>query len=133
MRVSLDGGNTWIDRSKGLPNVPFWSAAISPTSSTTIFAAGLGGVYVSYDSAKHWSMLGSGLPNTLINQLVPSADGSHLFAFTYGRGIWKIAVPAAPPAPAATTSPPKRKQPAKCKKGFHVVHGKCQRKHGYVG
>jgi hypothetical protein len=39
-----------------------------------------------------WSRFGT-LPNSSVNDLQLSPDGSYLIAATHGRGLWKIATP----------------------------------------
>lgn len=90
---STNGGSTWSDISTALPDEPFQSVAIDPSTPTTIFAGSDTGVYISFDSGTTWSVLGTSLPNVAAFDLVPNAAGTELTAFTHGRGAWQIAVP----------------------------------------
>jgi len=102
---SSDGGATWRDISVSLPNAPIMTVAISPTHPNVIVTGGALGGYISYDSGASWHLLGTGLPTALwIYHLVLSSDGSHLFAFTNGRGAWEMSLPT--DAPPRATPPP---------------------------
>jgi hypothetical protein len=43
--------------------------------------------------------LGSGLPNSFVNDLTISADQTTLIAWTHGRGAWSIPLPITVPTP----------------------------------
>jgi hypothetical protein len=102
---SADQGTTWVDISTTLPNEPFQSVVVSPTTPTTIFAGADAGVYVSMNSGTTWSVLGSGLPNAAVYQMEADHAGANLIAFTHGRGIWRIPISAAV-APTVTSVSP---------------------------
>jgi len=51
------------------------------------------GVFVATVGSTTWSRLGSGLPNSSVNDLSVTPTGAVLAA-THGRGIWQITVPA---------------------------------------
>jgi len=60
---------------------------------------GLGGVFVADATAVNptWTRLGAGLPNAIVTDLTFDRDSKTLFAGTFGRGIWSIPAPVAPP------------------------------------
>ncbi|PYM68887.1 MAG: hypothetical protein DME03_23385 [Candidatus Rokuibacteriota bacterium] len=47
--------------------------------------------------APRWSQVGSGLPNALVTDLRVDHAGTTAYASTYGRGMWSIPLPVAPP------------------------------------
>ncbi|HEY7326325.1 MAG TPA: hypothetical protein VH592_01700 [Gemmataceae bacterium] len=66
-------------------------------------------------SATQWQLLGSGLPNVNVHDLVYNAADNVLVAATFGRGAWTLAnasqallppVPPTPPSPPSPLSPP---------------------------
>lgn len=109
---SSDGGTTWADVSTTLPDIPFQSVTVDPTTPTTVYAGSDIGVYVSYDSGSHWSVLGDPLPHVSVFQIVVDPSQNRLVAFTYGRGAWSIGIGSSRnsrvtpgPAPVSTNTP----------------------------
>ena len=116
---SIDGGASWVNISRNLPNVPANSVIVDPNDANTVYVAMDTGVYVTTavstcPSANCWSVLGAGLPNAPVTQLlaganVPTGDGrvGELRAATYGRGIWQLPLLTAafPAQPAISLSP----------------------------
>jgi ligand-binding sensor domain-containing protein len=50
------------------------------------------GVYVSLDDGGTWDVLGGGLPNTFVHDLVVHPRDGVLLAATHGRGVWQLNV-----------------------------------------
>jgi hypothetical protein len=94
---SLDGGATWsgIDGNGtgALPDVPVHCLVIDPSNRDRLFIGTDVGVFVSLDGGTHWAVE-AGLPNVVTETLVlhRAADQLQLFAFTYGRGAWRVAL-----------------------------------------
>lgn len=91
---SVGGGLT--DISGTLPNVPFQSVTVDPANHQTVYAGGYRGVYRSTDGGGTWTQFGANLPNAEVYYLLP-VSGT-LYAFTHGRGIWKVSTNGAPTA-----------------------------------
>jgi hypothetical protein len=94
-----DAGNSWLNISGNLPNVPVNWLAIDPDDPNTIYAATNVGVYVAYDGGvehEQWRTLGKGLPNVPVMQLKITRSRK-LIAATYGRGVWSLDLPFQPP------------------------------------
>ncbi len=89
-------GGAFTDISTTLPNVPFQSVTVDPANAQTIYAGGYRGVYRSTDGGNTWTQFGANLPNAEVYYLLP-VSGT-LYAFTHGRGIWKVSISAAPTA-----------------------------------
>jgi hypothetical protein len=49
-------------------------------------------VYVSQDDGQTWDVLGGGLPNTFVHDLVVHPREGVLLAATHGRGVWQVNV-----------------------------------------
>jgi hypothetical protein len=96
-------------------------AAVNPAPGvTTLVVGGLGSGSGSVfrtvgsinGSATQWQLLGSGLPNVNVHDLVYNPADDVLVAATFGRGAWTLAsasqalLPASPPSPTSPPSPP---------------------------
>lgn len=90
---SPDGGNSWIDISNGLPDLPVWALVVDSTSPSTLYVADDFGVYRSADSGATWSPYSDGLPRVAIFDLALKQypDGvKQLVAATHGRSMWRV-------------------------------------------
>jgi uncharacterized protein (TIGR03437 family) len=96
---STDGGATWagIDGfgTTGIPDIPVSSILIDPLNPLTLYLGTDLGVYVSTDGGASWSRDANAFANTIVSALSLDRSGgaSNLYAFTYGRGAWKVALP----------------------------------------
>jgi hypothetical protein len=97
--VTAGGTNTWaaLDGSgaTALPNVSASALVVSPTHPGTVFVGTTHGAFVctacgGASPAPSWANLGSGFPAVLVHSLSFSLDSNHLFAWTYGRGLWTL-------------------------------------------
>jgi hypothetical protein len=81
------GQRQWVD-------IPFNALAIDPVNPNIIYAGAELGVWKSTDggSLDSWTFMGpaSGMPNVPVFDLVFNPVDGHLFAFTYGRGAFKL-------------------------------------------
>jgi hypothetical protein len=93
---STDGGATWagIDGSgdTGLPDVPVHSIVVDPDNSGTLYIGTDVGVFVSLDGGGIWARENTGFANVATESLAIGTIGevSTLFAFTHGRGVWRV-------------------------------------------
>jgi hypothetical protein len=95
---TTNGGATWTDISgestaRPLPDAP--GDDIVLTASGKLVVATDIGVFIAtagQGANTTWSRFGT-LPNSSVNDLQLSPDGSYLIAATHGRGLWKIATP----------------------------------------
>ena len=51
------------------------------------------GVFTTTPGSTSWARLGSGLPNSPVNDLSFGPGNTYLIAATHGRGLWKISTP----------------------------------------
>ncbi len=87
--LTPDGGTTWLNRSSGLPDVPFNAIMIDPVRPSVIYAACDYGVYVSHNKGVTWFDFNTGFPGTvLVMDLQPTADNK-IVAATHGRGVYR--------------------------------------------
>src|SRR5262245_26704639 len=94
----MDGGATWSGLNGSgagvLPDVPAHSIAIDPSNTARLYVGTDVGVFVSTDGGANWAVETSGFPNVITEALqIQVADGvTNLYAFTHGRGVWRVMV-----------------------------------------
>ena len=87
--LSPDGGTTWLNRSSGLPDVPFNAIMIDPIRKNLIYAASDFGVYVSNNKGVNWYSFSTGFyEGTLVMDLQATADNK-IVAATHGKGAFR--------------------------------------------
>ena len=89
---TTDGGDSWQNISGNLPNAPVEMITYDQPSGQ-LYAATDFGVFYLKNGKKDWARLGTGLPNTPVLDVKLSGHGSTLFGATFGRSVWKIALP----------------------------------------
>ncbi len=94
---STNGGVAWspLDGSGegALPDVPVHKIVIDPTNTQRLYLGTDLGVFVSLDGGQNWAEENTGFSQVITEDLVirqaPGED-PYLFAFTYGRGVWRV-------------------------------------------
>jgi hypothetical protein len=79
-----------------LPNIPVNSVALDPSSSRSIYYVGTDiGFFASKDGGLTWQDASTslGLPNVQVNDIQYIPGTGYLMAATFGRGLWRIALP----------------------------------------
>ena len=98
---SIDGGASWtgIDGTGlgALPDIPVHSIVIDPTATSHLYIGTDLGVYVSLDGGATWSVENGAFANVDTEKL--RLNASTLFAFTHGRGAFRVSLGAPPPPP----------------------------------
>ena len=96
---STDAGASWqpLDgEGEGrLPDVPVHAIAINPRNSRELYLGTDLGLFVSLDGGAHWAVENTGYANVITEDLqlvAPPGAPPQLFAFTYGRGVWRVAL-----------------------------------------
>ena len=89
---SLDGGQTWTDRSGNLPTIPVNALVIDPADTKTLYAATDHGVYKTTDAGASWNDFSNGLPNVIVGDLILHQTQRLLRAGTRSRGTWEVAI-----------------------------------------
>lgn len=90
--VSDDGGNTWTDRSSGLPALPVNAVAVDDRDRSRLWVAADLGVYQSTNAGVSWTTFSASLPNAFVGDLVFHPHARVLRAGTRNRGVWEIPV-----------------------------------------
>lgn len=88
--MTEDGGDSWVDISSNLPEVPINDVVIDPDQTHTLYVATDLGVWQSLSGGDTWEVLGTGLPLTVIPKLVYNKWNRHLVAATFGRSMQTI-------------------------------------------
>lgn len=96
---SIDGGGSWqsLDGSGAgaLPDIPVHSLVVDPDDSQRLYLATDLGVMISIDGGRNWMSeeTGFGPAVTMWLSAVRTPSGQkYLFAFTHGRGAWRVAL-----------------------------------------
>jgi photosystem II stability/assembly factor-like uncharacterized protein len=93
---TTDGGATWANvdgtGTTGIPNTPAISVAINPLNTAMVYVGTDNGVFESLDAGATWRVANENLATTTVQDLVFPPDTSDLFAFTYGRGVYRVDV-----------------------------------------
>ncbi len=100
---SADGGVTWSARvgsgASALPDIPVHCILVDPTAPYRLFLGTDLGVFLSVDGGAAWAVENTGFATAVTESLslLHTRDGrTLLFAFTHGRGAWRVEVPPAP-------------------------------------
>jgi hypothetical protein len=95
---SIDNGANWspIDGSGlgALPDIPVHSIVIHPTDSLQLYIGTDIGVFSSTDGGTTWAVENTGFANVITEILAIDDTSSRIFAFTHGRGAWRVPLPA---------------------------------------
>ena len=95
---TIDGGTSWtpIDGTGtgALPDLPVHSLVVDPTNSARLYIGTDLGVFVTTNGGTTWAVEYSGFANVITEtlQLNVSNGMTSLYAFTHGRGVWRVKV-----------------------------------------
>ena len=93
---TTDSGRSWTNvdgtGTRGLPNIPVMSIALHPNRSGTVFVGTDLGVFGSADGGRTWAVSSEGLASTIVDDLEFRAGSTELYAFTFGRGVYRISL-----------------------------------------
>jgi len=98
--MTADGGATWtgIDGSGSgaLPDIPVDSIVVDPAHPTNLYIGTDMGIFVSTDGGQNWAIELTGFPDSVADALAMFADSAgnrSVYAFTHGRGAWRVNLP----------------------------------------
>lgn len=84
-----DGGATWANISKNLPDVPANALLIDRHNSNILYVGTDVGVFRTSAGSSVWTAISNGMPPVIVNDLVADESGK-IYAATYGRGIYEL-------------------------------------------
>ena len=87
--MTEDGGQTWVDFSNGLPELPVNCIVNDRNFDGSLYAALDVGVYYRNECMDAWEPYFEELPNVQVNWLEINYAANKLRAATYGRGLWE--------------------------------------------
>ena len=99
---SVNGGATWTPSvgsgATALPQIPALSVVVHPTDSLQVFVGTDLGVFTSVDGGASWYLENTGFANVPVEALKFNESAPYqLYAFTHGRGAWRVALNSATP------------------------------------
>lgn len=93
-RSSGNRGRRWQSIDGNLPDIPVHSIVVDPDDGDRIFIGTDLGVFVTTDGGQTWAQEIAGFGNIVTEWLVLQREGAKLmlYAFTHGRGAWRVEV-----------------------------------------
>lgn len=100
---TTNGGVTWMPSSgagaTAIPRIPARSVVVNPADSQQVFVGTDLGVFTSVDGGANWYLENTGFANVAVESLkINETAPYYLYAFTHGRGAWRVAIGASPTA-----------------------------------
>ena len=84
-----DGGRTWLEASRGIPEGSFvWAVREDPARRGLLYAGTETGVFISFDNAAQWQSLRLNMPLVPVHALAVRDDA--LAIATHGRAFWVL-------------------------------------------
>lgn len=90
VRVSNNGGLTWVDASNGLPDIPVNAIAFDPVFPNQVWAGTDIGMYLSTNGGATWIPYNQGIPNVAIFDIKANRNTHTVLACTHGRGAFRL-------------------------------------------
>jgi photosystem II stability/assembly factor-like uncharacterized protein len=90
--ISNDGGATWINYKKNLPNFSSLAVVWDDNGVDGLYVGMNYGLYYIDNNLTEWLPYANNLPNVQINELEINNTEDKIYAATYGRGLWSSPV-----------------------------------------
>ncbi|OLN28994.1 Glycosyl hydrolase, BNR repeat precursor [Desulfovibrio sp. DV] len=95
---SSNRGATWTTitgtGATALPDIPTFGIVIDPNFRNRLYVGTDLGIFASLDGGTTWAVENSGFANVITESLVVESVSKRLYAFTHGRGVWYVPLPA---------------------------------------
>ncbi len=91
---STDGGASWTAIDNELPDIPFHCIIVDPANTSRLYVGTDLGVFVSTNGGVSWAKETTGFANVVTEAMslnIVSGEAT-LFAFTHGRGAWRVSL-----------------------------------------
>ncbi len=86
--VSNDGGSTWLNYKKNLPNFSALALVWDDNGEDGLYLGMNYGIYYIDNTLSEWETFTNNLPNVIINELEINKADQKIYAASYGRGLW---------------------------------------------
>lgn len=86
--ITNDGGTTWMDYAKNLPNFSALAVVWDDNGEDGLYVGMDYGIYYTDNTFTDWQPYSNLLPNVQVNELEINKTTNMLYAATYGRGLW---------------------------------------------
>ena len=102
---------TLLAGAASVPDIPVHSIVVDPTNARRLYLGTDLGVMISLDGGFSWAVENTGFATAVTEWLALGVDAHGdpwLFAFTHGRGAWKVAlnpIPSSPREPSGRRTP----------------------------
>ena len=101
---SIDGGASWVasvgSGLTALPQIPALSVVVHPDYPGQVYVGTDLGVFTSVDGGASWYVENTGFANVPVESLeINESAPKQVFAFTHGRGAWRVTPTDSPVAP----------------------------------
>ncbi|MCF8379662.1 MAG: T9SS type A sorting domain-containing protein [Bacteroidales bacterium] len=87
--MSEDAGDTWVNYSEGLPNIPTNFIKSHKNHNGALYLGTDHGIYYRDNSLTQWALFNKGLPNVIVNDIEIQDNFDRIIVGTYGRGLWE--------------------------------------------
>lgn len=96
---STNRGQSWINISGNLPDVPVSALALDPANLNRIWVGSDVGVFMTEDGGATWNSFRLNMPVVASMDLKYNATTGYLMASTHGRGMWRMGINVRPTSP----------------------------------
>ena len=90
--VTTDGGATWQNYKKNLPNFAALSVVWDNTSVNGLYVGMNYGLFYIDDTFSDWQIYDTNMPHVRVSELEINNVNDRIYAATYGRGVWSSPV-----------------------------------------
>ena len=84
-----DGGETWINISKNLPNIKILSIVEQIGTEKGVYVGTEMGIFYTDETMDSWVDFSKNLPNVFVSELEIQYEAGKIRAATFGRGVWE--------------------------------------------
>lgn len=90
--MSIDGGNSFVDYSQGIPNLPVQTILYIDGYNDLLFLGTDAGAYYRDADMNQWECFSNGLPITTVTSFAYNYCSNELYCSTWGRGVYSVSL-----------------------------------------